>query len=49
MKSLSELRKVRAYSYKLGNYSDDNIETLKEIVALCREIKISMFSDFNKN
>ncbi len=44
-KSLSELKKVREYSYKLKNgYSDDNIETLEEIVALCREIKISIDS-----
>jgi len=43
-KSLNELKNIREYGYKLNNYSDDNIKILKDIVALCKEIKISIDS-----
>lgn len=41
-KSLNELKKVREYSYKLENYNKSDIEILKDIVSLCKDIKISI-------
>jgi len=43
-KSLNELKRVKEYSHKLNNYGDDNLEILKEIVALCKEMKVSISS-----
>ncbi len=43
-KSLNELKQVKGYSHKLNNYGDDNIGILKEIVALCKEIKVLISS-----
>lgn len=43
-KSLNELKNVREYGYKLKSHNNGDVKILKDIVALCKEIKNSIES-----